>query len=104
MALTDDQFATIRSWVGDGPTEDQIEEAYLRNGSFDGAVLEILRSQLSTLLGQPSSLTVPGLSVSNGQNIISLQQQIRDLRAQGTGLDSGLTGTGTYKMVRPDYR
>jgi hypothetical protein len=104
MALTDDQFATIRSWVGEGPTEDQIEEAYLRNGSYDGAVLELLRVQESALLAQPSSLTVPGLSISNGQNLISLEALMRRLRAEGTGLDKVSSGTGTYKIVRPDYR
>lgn len=105
--MTDDELAVLRSWVGPGPTDEALEEAYERLGSFDAVVEEYLRTSYVELLSQPTSLSVPGLSISNSQNITGYEHLIKAFRNQGgTGLDDPDTtpGPGTTKLVRPDLR
>src|SRR4249919_3614218 len=105
--MTEDELAAIRSWVGPGPTDEALEEAYERLGSFDAVVEEMLRKQYTDLISQPSSLSVPGLSISNSQNITGLEHLIKAFKNQGgTGLDDPdvTPGPGVVHLVREDVR
>jgi hypothetical protein len=105
--MTEEELAAIRSWVGPGPTDEALEEAYARLGSFDAVVEEMLRVQYTDLISQPSSLSVPGLSISNGQNLTALENLYKRFKNQGgTGLDDPDTtpGPGVYHLVRQDLR
>ncbi len=103
MPLSADQLRVIRTWVGDEPTTSYLDELYLQYGLCDDVVRASLRRKIALLAEQPSSISLPGgLSVSNGQQLISLQQTLRDFNnVGGTGLDTdGLVGLKTAKLVR----
>jgi hypothetical protein len=92
VVLTDEDIAAIKSWVGSEWSTSDIEDRFDR--------LEILNQQIADLSAQPSSFSVPGLSVSQGQNMITLSETIKRFRGAG-----GLAGGGTrfIKAFRPDY-
>jgi hypothetical protein len=100
VVLTDEDIAAIKSWVGSEWSTSDIEDRFDRLGNFDEVVLEILNQQIADLSAQPSSFSVPGLSVSQGQNMITLSETIKRFRGAG-----GLAGGGTrfIKAFRPDY-
>lgn len=101
------ELAAIRGWVGSLPSDDEIEEIYNRLGNFDATVLEILRTRLADYTSEPSSLSVPGLSISNTSNISALQQLISDFEnSGGLGLDDDplAMGFGTGRLVRKNGR
>lgn len=98
--LTDDDIAAIKSWVGSDWSESDIEDRFDRLENTDDVVLEILNTQIADLAAQPSSFSVPGLSVTQGQNMITLSETLKRFRANG-----GLSG-GAVRFVRinrPDY-
>lgn len=108
MPLSTEQLASARAWVGTEVTDTELSARYDRLGSVDAAVSEELRSQLTTLLEQPSSVSLPsGLSVQITQNITALQQLIKDFKTSG-GIDATLEGTsptpGVSKLHRTDRR
>lgn len=104
MALSADQLRVIRTWVGDEPTEAYLNELYTQFALCDEVVRASIRRKIALLTEQPSSISLPGgLSISNGQQLISLQQTMRDFNnAGGTGLDEDTTvgGIQTAKLVR----
>lgn len=100
----------MRQWLGNSDVigDNEIIVVFDRVQSHTKTVLEILRGRLADLLAEPSSLTVPGLSVSNSTNITELRKTIENLENLGTGLDEG-EGDGISlfritKMYRADYR
>lgn len=104
MAITDDAIAVIRSWVGSTWDEDDISDRFDRLGSYDATVLEILNQQMADLELQPASFSVPGLSISNGQNMVSLGETIKRFRASSTGLDTDtIKAVRFVPSVRPDH-
>lgn len=103
MALSADQETILRTWVGDDPTNAELEALYAIHESWDEVVRSTLRRKIALLSEDPTSLSVPGLSISNGQQITTLQQLLRDFNnSGGTGLDE-TPGTGGFtisKVVR----
>jgi hypothetical protein len=106
-ALTEDDIAAIKSWVGSGWSEDDIEERYARLQDQDEVVLEILNQQIADVNAQPTSFSVPGLSISNGQQAQYLGETIKRFNASGGLDDEANGGTGGpvkfLKAFRPDY-
>lgn len=107
MAITDDAIAVIKSWVGSGWDEDDISDRFDRLGSYDATVTEILNQQIADLAAQPSSLSVPGFSISQGQNMSTLKDTLeRFLATGGTGIDDEVDGVKPVRFIqgfRPDY-
>ena len=96
----------MKAWVGSAwPTPD-IEDRYESLGSFDEVIKQILNQQIADLAAQPSSISVPGLSISNTQNLQSLEQTLsRFLASGGSNLDVVTSAyPGTTQMVRTQYR
>lgn len=102
MALSADQELIVRSWVGDDPTTSYLEDLYDVVGSWDEVVRTTLRRKIALLSEDPSSISVPGLSVSNSQNLQAMQQTLKDFNnSGGTGLDEDSTmGMGTGRITR----
>jgi hypothetical protein len=98
--LTDDDIAAIHAWVGSEWSDSDIEDRFDRLEDVDEVILEILNQQIADLAAQPSSFSVPGLSISNGQNMLSLEATLKRFRGQG-----GLAGGAVrfIQMTRPDY-
>ncbi len=111
MPLSAENEVIVRRWVGD---EDLISTAaldtlYDQFGTYDEVVLHVLRQRQVELVSQPSSLTVPGLSITNTTNIAELRELIDDfMEAGGTGLDGDASVVpAAFKvthLVRPDLR
>lgn len=109
--ITTEQFLVLRVWIGDDTviSDSDVQAYYDELQSFDATVRAILTKQLSDLLRDPSQITVPGLSISQGQNITGMQQLIKDFNsAGGTGLDdpdddpfSGGVVVGRFVRVIP---
>lgn len=102
MPLSADQIAKVRSWVGDEPNNTELQRIFARTNSADELVREVLRGRLVALTQEPASLSVPGLSISNGQNIISLEGLLKRFENEGgTGLDTdSVTGIRSSRLVR----
>lgn len=111
MPLSAEEEGTMRRWVGTEaliPTS-ELQAIYDMFGSFDETVMHVLRQRQVDLVSQPSSLSVPGLSITNSTNIAELRELIEAfLDSGGTGLDedSPLTayGFGIGVLFRPDPR
>lgn len=106
MALTTEQLAAVRVWVGNGPTDQALHDRYERLGSVDQTVLEELRSQLTVLNAQPGSFSLPsGLSVTTQSNAQVLERLIKEFR-NAPSLDTPQEGVraSVAKLVRPDRR
>lgn len=99
-ALTDEDIAAIKSWVGSEWSDSDIEDRFDRLEDVDEVVLEILNQQIADLSAQPSSFSVPGLSITQGQNMITLSETIKRFRGHG-GLSGG--ATRFIRAFRPDY-
>lgn len=99
MPLSTSEMLVVRSWVGTTPTDVQLNERFDRLGTVEDTVEETLRAQLSELLGQPASLSLPsGLSVNYGENIRSIKEKLSDIK-KVIGGSGGIT-----RLYRPDYR
>ena len=111
MPLSADNEVVIRQWVGDDTvvTTDTLDELYDQFGTHDAVVLHVLRMRQTMYTAAPSSLSVPGLSITNSTNIAELRAFIDSFIAGGgTGLDgddSVIMGNVTFgTLCRPDYR
>lgn len=101
MPLSDDQVRVIRSWVGDRPRGEDLEERYTRLGDIDEVIRETLRSQLAKLLASPSSFSTPdGLSVSTSENIRTLRETIDKFY----GTEAASQEVNVTKLSRPNIR
>jgi hypothetical protein len=112
MPLSAEQELKLRRWVGSEelvPTTD-LENLYEIFGSYDEVVLHVLRQRQVDLTSQPSSLSVPGLSITNTTNIAELRELIDEFINTGTGLDAaGVSPLENYgltieTMTREDLR
>ena len=106
MSLTSDELIVLRSWVGDGPTTSELDSLYTQYSDYDEVVRYVLRKRLSALTEEPASLSVPGLSYSNGINITSLESLLKRFDNEGgTGLNEDSTGgLRIARLVRQDFR
>lgn len=112
MPLSAEQDLRLRRWVG---SEELISTADLENlyeifESYDEVVLHVLRQRQVDLTSQPSSLSVPGLSITNSTNIAELRQLIDEFIVTGTGMDlPGASPLENYgftvsRLTREDLR
>lgn len=105
--LTEAQLAVIRSWIGAGETDEQLNDAWMTAGSIDSTIRFYLRVRISELAGQPQSFSVPGLSITNGVNIKTWADILAYFNSSGgSGLDpDGLSsGMNSARLVRVDLR
>ena len=112
MTLLAEQEAQLRRWVGNAdlvPTAD-LENLYEIFNSYDEVVIHVLRQRQVELTSQPSSLSIPGLSITNSTNIAELRALIDEFLNTGTGLDAvGVSpldsyGFSTSQLTRADLR
>lgn len=106
MPLSVEQEPVIRQWLGSGPTTDSIDDMYALVGSWDAVVITMLRQQIADAAAQPASFSVPGLSISYGQQVEYLRSVLKDFYAAGgTGLDeTSSVGVEIGHLVRPRRR
>lgn len=109
MPLSADQEAVIRVWIGDDLSNSYLEGLYdgmAPDSSWDQVVIMALRRKIALAMEQPASISVPGLSISWGQQGLYLQQQLEAfLNSDGTGLDEGSTmGIHIGHLVRHNPR
>jgi hypothetical protein len=109
MALTPEELAAARAWIGTEETDQALEARYERLGSLDAAVEECLRQQYTELLETPGNLSLPsGLSVTFQANMQGLEKLLKEFKASG-GIEASLAGTqgtvpGVTKLHRADRR
>lgn len=102
--LSADELAAARAWIGTEETDQALSARAERLGSLDAAILEVLRTNLTELIEQPSSTSLPsGLSVTITQNITALEKLIKDFQASG-GVEASLAGTATVPSVTKLHR
>lgn len=109
MPLSPSEEAVIRVWVGDDLTTLYLEGLYegmAPDSSWDKVVILALRRKIALALEQPASFSVPGLSISWGQQLTYLQTMLKDfLNGEGTGLDEESTmGIRIGHLVRNNPR
>ncbi len=100
-ALTADQLAEIRSWIGDAtpPTDDDLADAFERLGSTGDVALEVLRGRYAASLAGPAKWSVEGdFSIDNSANIALLAKHLKAL--EGT-IGAGPTMT-VHSLTRAD--
>jgi hypothetical protein len=108
MPLSDDQEQVIRTWIGDDLDNSYLEGLYdgmAPDSSWDQVVIMALRRKIALASEQPQSFSVPGLSLSWGQQVDALNKTLSDfLQSAGTGLDEVSTMgafVGHLVRVRP---
>lgn len=100
MPLEDNDFTIIRSWVGETPTDDDLEERFDRLGQVNMVIEETLRYQLAKLTEQPASMTLnDGTSVSYSDNINALRETLRRFFAQGGIRENELPNTVVFAKI-----
>ena len=103
MALSADQELIIRTWVGDDFEASYLEDLYAALGNWDDVVRAAIRRKIAILSEDPTSISVPGLSISNGQQVVALQDLLDRFDAEGgTGLEDAVAGMTVAKLVRAD--
>lgn len=108
MALTADELAYARSWIGELETDaiftarvDRLDASYEDHvQAVDAAIEESIRARIAVLtLDQPSQMSIPGVSVGWGANIQALQKTLSDfVHTKGSGV------YGVTYLERPDIR
>lgn len=102
MPLSSNELEVVRSWVGNEPTDGDLNARYDRLGTAALTIDEVLRYQLAVLLEQPASLSTPdGLSVSVGENMRVLQDRLKTFRLTVAGASGA---PGVSRLYRPEER
>lgn len=79
MRLTDDNYAYLRSELGEADRAD-LEIRYQRLGSLQAVAVEVLRERKAALVSDPLAVTVQGIAtVNNSENVKALERQIATL-------------------------
>ena len=79
MRLTDDDYAYLRSELGEVDRADLVVR-YQRLGSPQAVAVEVLRERMATLVSDPLAVTVQGIAtVNNAENVKALERQIATL-------------------------
>lgn len=105
MALTYDQTQTIRSWVGQDVSQTTLEKKYARLGDVDAVILEVLNDLLVEAIASPTTISLPGLSLTFQDAVRGIQDLIDRFIGQG-GTDGfpDTAGVSVKRFVRTDYR
>jgi hypothetical protein len=102
MPLSDDELEVVRSWVGSGPEDDDLNARFDRLGTVSLTIEEALRSQLAELINQPASLSTPdGLSISVGENMRILSDRLKSFRLTVVGASGA---PSVARLYRPEER
>jgi len=103
--LTADQELALRVWVGDDPTLEYLQSIYDLTESLNETVVYVLNRKIALASEEPASLSVPGLSISWGNQLQNLQQLLKSFLAT-PGLDEGYNlGAFTVgQLTRPSTR
>jgi len=106
MTLSAENELTIRTWIGDDLEVSYLEDLYANLASWDQVVISALRRKIAVAAAQPASISVPGLSISWGQQLTYLRQTLTDfMNGSGLGLDEESTmGVIVGHLVRPRRR
>lgn len=106
MSLSDEQELVIRTWVGDDLETAYLEGLYDALANWDQVVISALRRKIALAEAQPTSFSVPGLSISWGQQLTYLRQTLTDfMNGPGLGFDEETTlGVVVGHLVRPQRR
>jgi hypothetical protein len=101
MPLSADELAVVRSWVGDEPLTADLDAIFDATSNYDEVVLQTLRKRLSNFTSDPASFSVPGLSITNGQNMISIEGMLKKFEAAGgTGLGTTTLTVNSARLKR----
>jgi hypothetical protein len=99
-ALSDNDMKVVRSRVGDGPSDEVLDERYDRLGSVDEVIRETLAARLASLLDRPDTFNVPGeYGESRGGQIKALQDELA-----GGATASGVPQVRVAHAERPPCR
>lgn len=103
MALTADQLALARSWIGIWETDEEFEARFDRLADLDESILESIRAHRAYLVDRASSTQVEDISVSYIENIRALDRIVTEFQAVG-GTAETATETNVTKLSRTIYR
>jgi hypothetical protein len=105
MPLAPEGLTAIRQWVGTTPDDTIIGNIFTGQAdNHDRTVMFILRQRLAALTTEPSSLTVPGLSISHSTDYQALIELMKQFRTQGgTGLDEEAMFMVGSSSMRRDF-
>lgn len=108
MPATPDELAYARSWIGDAETDgvfnsrvDRLLPGYeSQAAAIDAAIEEAMRHRLAVLtMDQPTSMSISGISVSFGEGMRLLRENLKSfVSVRGSGV------YGVTSLVRPDIR
>lgn len=98
MALKAKDMIYVRSWVGSGPTDQELNERWSRFRNRDAVVEETLRVMITAMSESPiDRVSLPnGLSFSMKENVALLERKLNDFRSRGS--------VGITELSRRDYR
>lgn len=98
MPASSDELAYAHSWIGDLETDDVFNERVdrLESGGLthsqavDAAIEESIRHRMSVLtLDQPSQMSIAGISIGWGSNIVALEKRLNEfVTTKGSGVYS----------------
>lgn len=104
VAMTTDQLAVVRSYVGEVVTDADLQARHDRLQNIDSVVVETLRARLAVLANdEPGTVVVDGITISQGENMRQVEKALRDFIAgTGTGLETGdsIVGSSIGEQVR----
>lgn len=104
MPLTAEELADVRTEISDNdpPSDADLDAIFLRRGSVQGTILEVLRKRLAAYLADPAQFIIPGEYGQNvAENIKSLERQIARVSAGSYGVAAALVRIGTVDRADP---
>lgn len=107
MALSRADLATIRSFVGSAPADDELVARYDRLGSPAAVALEVLRERLADVVANPLQWSADGDYSENRTGNIGPLQALIDAVAAVVAEETGEPVAGALavsQLTRPDPR
>lgn len=101
MALTSLELSDLRGWVGDEPTDAELDTLYDLHRSVEKVAYVVLSRRMASMAADPLRFTVDGdVTEDYTENIKILAAQIQKLAPM---VDAGGT-TPTGRLLRPSRR
>jgi hypothetical protein len=89
MAITAEQLAEVRDWVGSTPDDGEVGDTFDALGSVRDTIRRILRRRRADLIANPAQFSVPGeYSQNTGDNLKYLDALIASLDVADISTDS----------------
>jgi hypothetical protein len=111
MALTEGALYTVRNWIGDEPSDLELEAQMVFAGSLRALVWGVLRRRLTEFEIDPASFSAGGLYTQNAAaNMEQIRKDLERLRGEPDDLGwddadgTTLAGMVTQQVVRRGYR